>query len=179
MTAAATGGRDASPRKDGALRKAYRALLWFETFLVCALLFTLIILSVAQIGLRNFLSTGWTWADALNKYIVLWIAMIGASVATRERRHITIDVASRLLPKRARAGVFAVTDLFSAVVAGTIGYACARFVLSEREFGGTAFLQVPSWVAQIILPIGFGIIALRFLVHSVLNAAAVVRGDER
>ncbi len=55
-----------------------------------------------------------------------------------------------------------VTDLFSAAICGLISYHAARFVLMEKEEGMIAFGDIPAWWCEIIIPIAFGVMALRF-----------------
>jgi TRAP-type C4-dicarboxylate transport system permease small subunit len=58
----------------------------------------MISLAFAQIVLRNGFDGGIVWADSLLRIMVLWIALIGAVVASRDQRHINIDLISRFLP---------------------------------------------------------------------------------
>ncbi|MBK6758569.1 MAG: hypothetical protein IPG70_13625 [Moraxellaceae bacterium] len=52
-----------------------------EDSILVALLLAMIVLAVTQIALRNGFDTGITWADALLRVMVLWIALLGAMVA--------------------------------------------------------------------------------------------------
>ena len=66
-----------------------------EQILVAALLTVMILLAFSQIVLRNFFATGIDWADSLVRYLVVWVGFVGAAIATKEGKHITIDVLSR------------------------------------------------------------------------------------
>ena len=68
-----------------------------EQVLVTILLTMMILLAFSQIVLRNFFATGISWGDSLVRYLVLWVGFIGAAIATREGKHINIDVVSRWL----------------------------------------------------------------------------------
>ncbi len=126
-------------------------------------------LAAVQIGMRNLDLGGVSWGDPLLRVLVLWTGMLGALVATRERNHITVDVLSRFLSPEQRRWTHVATDLFAAAVCSTIAWHAARFVSFEWEAGGLAFGAVPAWAAAIILPAGFGVMALRF-------ASACIRG---
>jgi hypothetical protein len=43
------------------------------------------------------------------------------------------------------------------------------FVIEEYEYAGTAFSKVPSWVLQSIIPVGFSVMAVRYVVLFVLG----------
>ena len=104
-------------------------------------------------------------SDALKAMLlVLWIALLGAVAASRDAKHIGVDVVSRWLPPRTRAGVRVLTDLFTVTVCVLLSWHAMRFLQSERSSHEMAFGALPVWVAQIILPIAFALIALRYLI---------------
>lgn len=125
----------------------------------------MILLAVGQIFLRNLFDYGLIWADPALRILVLWITLLGAIAASRERRHIRIDLLSRFLSDRLRAIVQSVTDLFTAGVCGLISWHAGRFVFFEWQDGNQLFGILPAWLGEIIIPIGFGVLTLRFLSH--------------
>jgi len=72
------------------LRLVHRA----EDALLVAMLALMIGVAVTQIVLRNGFDGGLLWGDAFLRVLVLWIGLTGALVASRDRRHINIDVIS-------------------------------------------------------------------------------------
>lgn len=156
-------------RNEGTLHRLLRATASIEDGILVLLLAALIALAGTQILLRNLLETGLVWGDPLLRVTVMWLALLGAMAATRDDNHISIDIVSRYLPPPAKAASRLVTDLFTATVCGLLAYHGARFVLMDKEAGTLAFAFVPTWVCELIIPFGFGIIALRFCVLSVLQ----------
>jgi len=134
----------------------------------------MILLAVLQIALRHGFDAGISWGDPLLRVLVLWLGLLGALAATRERHHINIDVISRLLPARAKAAADAVTSLFAGTVSATVAYHATRFVASELRFGGVAFAGIPAWALEAVVPFAFGLIALRFLLYFASDLAAVL-----
>ena len=65
-----------------------------EDALLVLLLSAMIVLAATQIMLRNFFDSGFVWIDPLLRVLVLWLGLIGATVATRNNRHIRIDLLS-------------------------------------------------------------------------------------
>ena len=63
-----------------------------EKYLLVLLLSLMIVLAFLQIVLRNFFETGLSWGDVLVRYLVLWVAFIGAALATKEGRHINMEI---------------------------------------------------------------------------------------
>jgi TRAP-type C4-dicarboxylate transport system permease small subunit len=99
--------------------------------------------------------------------LVLWIGFIGATLATREGKHINIDVVSRSLPPLARPLVEAGIHLFSFVICGLLTYASLKFVMNEAEMKTMTFVNIPAWILELILPLTFGLMAFRFALRTV------------
>ncbi len=148
-----------------------------DSFLV-VLLSTMIGFAVAQIVLRNVFDSGITWADPLLRLLVLWVGLAGAMVATRQDHHITINVVTRTLPPRLQLAARIITDLFTCIVSGIIAYHAGRFVLMDREAGIIAFAQVPAWWCELIIPLAFSVIALRYIIFAVLHAKQLLSTQE-
>jgi TRAP-type C4-dicarboxylate transport system permease small subunit len=134
-----------------------------EDVALIAALVTMLALAVVQIFLRDFFDQGIFWAESFLRILVLWVAMLGAMVATRHRNHISIDVVSRYLPERPARAAALITSLVSAAICGVVSWYAVEFVRFEYEDQTIAFAHVPSWMCETILPFGFAVMSLRFL----------------
>jgi len=142
-----------------------RFLEKIENAFVIIILSIMILLSFLQIILRNIFSTSISWGDIFLRHLVLWIGFIGASLAIRENKHINIDVLTKLLTSRIKKIVQAVVNLFAAVICYFLMQASITFIHFEKEGASTLFSNVPVWMAQLIIVIGFGIMMFRFSVR--------------
>lgn len=140
-----------------------------EKGILALLLTTMVLLAALQILMRNIWGSGLPWADPSLRTIVLWLAMMGAMAATREHSHIRIDILSRFLPARAKQISSRITNLFTGVVCGLLAWHGARFVYFEWQDGMMLFDDIPAWYAEAIIPIGFGIMAIRFLLDAAMG----------
>jgi TRAP-type C4-dicarboxylate transport system permease small subunit len=138
-------------------------LLWIEETILIVLMSAMILLSSTQILLRNAWDSGIAWGDPVLRILVLWVGLLGAMLATRYNKHIRIDILSRYLPGNWKRYSDGLTDMFSAVVCAVLAWHSGRFVHFEWMDGTEVFTGFPSWIAELILPFGFGVIALRFL----------------
>jgi TRAP-type C4-dicarboxylate transport system permease small subunit len=145
-----------------------------EDALLIGLLGLMIVLASSQIVLRNALDFGFVWGDELLRILVLWVAMTGAVAASRTDRHIMIDVFSRFLPKRINSALKVMTDMFTSIVCGFAAWYSWTFVAMEMEFGSSILGGLPAWPFQMVLPVSFGLIAWRYLLHGMKDAAAVM-----
>lgn len=146
------------------LRSLNEGIARVEGWLLVFFVLVMIVLSFSQVVLRNFFSTGFTWVDIGLRNMVLWVGFIGASLATRQDRHITIDALTRFLSPRGKAVAGVLTSTFALGVSGVFIWASLRFVAVEYQAQGIAFLNVPFWVLQLIIPGGFFFIGVRFLI---------------
>ncbi|GAB4279595.1 MAG: hypothetical protein Kow0092_35380 [Deferrisomatales bacterium] len=167
------------PSPPGPLRRGLRALHRVEDGLLIGVLAVMALLAPAQIALRAGFSVAVPWGDPLLRVLVLWVGLLGALVATRQDRHISVDVLTRLLPPRAAEASRALTRLFASGVAALLAYHGARFVAMDWQAGAAAFAGVPAWVCELILPVGFAVIACRYALRAVLHLRAAVSGDPR
>lgn len=163
------GGRSRLQRIRGGIARLEDALLTL-------LLTGMILLAAAQILSRNLFSFGFFWGEPLLRVLVLWLALLGAMVATRDGNHIRIDVLARFLPPGANLLIRRITDLFGALVCALVAWHAGRFVHAEWRDGLEWIPGVPSWTVELIIPIGFGVMALRFLLQALLGPP---RGGQR
>lgn len=133
-----------------------------EDALLVLLLAVMILLSVTQIGLRNFFDEGIAWADPVLRHTVLWLGLLGAVVATRGNRHISIDVLSKVLKPRARTLAQIAIAVFAAGVSALVCYHGTRLVVMDYESGTQILAGFPAWAAELVIPWSFGVICLRF-----------------
>ncbi len=133
-----------------------------EQVLIVVFLSFMILVAFLQIVLRNFFETGLSWGDSSTRNLVLWVGFIGASLATREGKHINIDVVSRWLPSLGKRIVTLILHLFSLFICILLTYASLKFIKNEAQMGEATFLKIPNWVLETILPMTFGLMSFRF-----------------
>ena len=135
-----------------------------EDAVLLVILISMIVLAGAQIFLRNFFDYSLFWGDEMLRLMVLWLTVAGGLAASRMNKHISIAVLDRFLPDGMQAVIKVFIDLFTAAVCGLFSWHSARFVMGSYEFGDTLLMNTPAWMLQIILPVGFGLMAYRHLV---------------
>ncbi len=157
------------------MKSLNRSIHLLEDSLLIALLVTMIFLSSGQIMLRNFFDIGIIWIDPLLRVLVLWTALIGATVASRKNKHIRIDLISRFFGKRTHLFIQVFVGIFTSLVCTIIAWHGAKWVLLDYQDKLTGFSGLPSWVLEVIVPIAFGLIALRYLIHSICWLVMFIR----
>lgn len=156
-----------SPQPDtqieSPLIRALGLLRRIEDGILVLLLMTMIGVAASQVVLRNFFDAGLYWGDSLVRVTVLWVALVGAMVASRDDSHIRIDLLSRLIKPENQTWLVRSTRLFSCVVLGLFTWGSGQFVYYEYVDNAIAFGDVPAWMCEIIMPLGGGVMTLRYL----------------
>ena len=147
-----------------------------ENAALVVLLGSLVLLAVGQIILREIFETGFFRADELIKLIVLWLAMVGSIAATRDNRHIRIDALSHLLPGTAVTAIRLFVDVFAAIVCGIVAWQAWRYLQLEIEFEDTVLINVPAWIAHLVVPGAFALMSYRFAVSVIREIVHVATG---
>ena len=143
-----------------------KALLFLERYFERALL-TLSLLSMAtilflQVIMRYFLRAPFVWSEEISRYMLVWSAIIGVSLAVRERKHISVDFLPILFGERSHRW-FSLISLVS-VLAFSCIMVTASIPLIERlaAIGQTSpALGIPMWMVYSAVPVGFGLTILR------------------
>jgi TRAP-type C4-dicarboxylate transport system permease small subunit len=149
-----------------------------ENAVLVIILTGMILLAAGQIVMRNFLNIGFIWGDELLRMLVLWIAVAGAVAASRSDKHINIAILDRFLPAAVAGGVKVLIDLFTAAISGVVCWFSIQFVRTSHEFGDTLLGDVPAWILQLVLPVGFGLISYRYVLFAVKGTIQLARRGE-
>jgi TRAP-type C4-dicarboxylate transport system permease small subunit len=149
------------------LKRLDETLDRIETVIVVLFLSAMMGIAFLQIVLRNVFTTGLTWGELILRNLVLWIGFLGATLATREGKHINIDAISRSLPPFGRAVVETCVHLFSSLICGLFTYASLKFIRNEAEMGTMTLVSIPTWILEAVLPLTFGLMAFRFALRAI------------
>jgi tripartite ATP-independent transporter DctM subunit len=122
------------------------------------------ILPLAEIASRRFASASILGSGAIAANLTLWLALLGAAIAARDGKLLTLAT-SEFMPKGTLGQVANVIGATLGVVIATL-FALGGLALveSDRMAGDEiSSIGVPTWVADLALPIGFTLIALRLI----------------
>lgn len=130
---------------------------------------------VFQQALVRLVPNGFIWSQALALALTLWLGLLGASLAAHDRRHLALDVGSKLWPAalapKAVAVGHVVTALFCAAVVWFAGTSVldhlATWSESGHQAGTLAGTAIPKWFAAAAVPYGMAALGFRFLDEAV------------
>jgi TRAP-type C4-dicarboxylate transport system permease small subunit len=158
-----------------------RALARLEKWLIVLFLSLMLLFTFVQVLLRGLYThahiqwaNDWmaqmSWSEPFARLLVMWLAFLGASLLTGDGKHIKIDLFTTVMPRKWSSARDFVLSVACLGVCAVLFKVCLDYIALERAYGGAMFLQVPNWVGQIILPVGFGAMSFRFLLKAVTSA---------
>jgi len=124
----------------------------------------MMMLPLLEILLRKLVHAGISGETALVQHLVLIAGMIGGAVAARQQKLLAIGSVDIFLKNpRWRAAVKTFSSAVAAAVTTFLCVASIQFVLTERAAGTRLTYGIPVWMVELVLPLGFALIALRIL----------------
>ena len=80
--------------------KLDKSILFFQRYSAAYIyLITLGLIMLAAIT-RNLFQFSLAWPEELGKYLMIWVASMGAALATRKNEHVCVDLVFRLVPRK-------------------------------------------------------------------------------
>jgi len=125
---------------------------------------TIAVLIVAIDRWFEWVNFGWFWLTKLAMFLMIWSGFMGASIATRRREHITIDISSRVLtPKGVKIATF-FSQSISAGFCFYMAYLAYLYTAESFHYGDReGVFPVPLWIIQMVLPITLTMMGARFV----------------
>lgn len=141
--------------------------LALERLLGAALIVAVAINFVNAVG-RYVFGTSFISADEVQIYIMVYIAFLGAALATWRRAHLRMDVLVHRLPKAGQAAL-AVVELGVVIVLATfVLYVSSQYVMQMAGIDARSQnAGIPMWIPHSAIVLGFGLIAALSVVQFV------------
>ena len=118
-----------------------------------------------DIQLANTLLNSFDWSDPFARLMVLWVTFLGASLLTKDNRHIKIDLMGHFLPP----SLLSIRELIIAIACVLICFLMVRasvgYISMEMQYGTSSIMGISAWKWQIIIPFGFCVMLFRFAIN--------------
>ena len=147
----------------------WRWLRLCEDGLTVAALAAMMLLPVTEILLRAVFKTGVSGSSAIVQHLTLIVGMLGGALAAREGRLLALSPAQTLLKGRWKTTAHILGNSFGAAISAFLCVASARYVADMAPLGKILVYGVPVWTIQLVLPLGFGLVAVRLLWNAAEN----------
>ncbi len=121
----------------------------------------IMILPLAEIAARRILHQSIPGETAFVSTLTLWLGLLGAAIAARDGKLLTLATGEFLPKGRVANAAHVIAGAVGAMVSTILCLGGVALVRSDRAAGDMLGGGVPVWVADLALPIGFGLIAIR------------------
>lgn len=134
-----------------------------------ACLMVLAMLSISmEITQRSLLNRTTPWLLEVNEYILLFMTLLASAWVLRKEGHVRVDFALTQLSPTRQEFINAVTSILGAAICLAIFWysiqtAVNLFQLGYREW---TMLSPPKWIILSVIPLGFLLLAIQFMVRS-------------
>ena len=134
---------------------------------------------VLELILRSFFNTGITGSAEFVQHLTLWVGFLGAAMASRENRHLSLSSGITIVPEKYTPMTKAFSGIISTAVASALTWASYQFVVFELESDALVGSLFPVWIIELILPLSFALITLRFIWNAGPPSTACERSTTR
>jgi C4-dicarboxylate transporter, DctM subunit len=132
-----------------------------EEAIAAGALAVMVFLLLVEVVVRPWFGFGITGSPLFVRQLTLWVALLGGALAARHGRLLALATGTFIRNARTRRLADTTANTIAAAVAVILcvgGIALAR---GEREYGTLIAAGIPVWASLIVLPLGFGLIAVR------------------
>ena len=146
---------------------AWRVLLGLAMVLLALLVAT----TLLQVLSRYVLSKPLDWTEETARYLFVWVAMLGAGMAAKDRAHFFVDLLIERVPPRLAKYVTALTGAVASAFLVVISWAALDLAVSNGV-QDSPVLTIPMSVPYFAIPVGLGLMAL----FAVGDTVRIIRG---
>lgn len=132
----------------------------FENAALAIIFVVTVALPLAEIILRALFRVGIEGVSTIVQHTTLALGMMGAAIAARESRLLTLAFSGFLKGCAATVSRFS-SGVVGAAITVMLMFTALEFLVVEHATGNQLVYGLPVWIAEIPLPLGFALIALR------------------
>jgi tripartite ATP-independent transporter DctM subunit len=135
-------------------------LVLLEDGVAAAALAAMVVLPLVEIAVRRLFGVGVPGSGPFVQHLTLWVGFLGAAIAAREGKLLALATGAAV-PRQARRAAAVFSATVAACMTTILACGAVQLVIAERETGTIIAADVPAWVGQLVLPVGFALIAVR------------------
>ena len=112
--------------------------------------------------------------EEIATFSFVWATMIGAGTCVHQRSHMSMDFVVGFLPASKKVYSALFNDIVAFLVSGGVVYAASLLIPKIRKAGMiSASLELPLWIHNLAVPIGFGLVCFWSIVCIVEDIQAL------
>ena len=124
-------------------------------------LLVMVVLPLAEIVWRKAFGRGIPASGPIVQHLTLWVGFLGAAIAARDGKLLALATGTFIPQGIWRRSADVLAAAFGACAATLLAWGGWQMASIERDAGTTIGAGIPTWIAQVVLPVTFIVIALR------------------
>jgi C4-dicarboxylate transporter DctM subunit len=137
-----------------------------ENALAMAAMGGVMLLPLAEIVVRRAFGVGIPGAGPFAQSLTLWVGLLGAAIAARDGKLLSLATGEFLPKGRISTSAHLIAGIVGACVSTLFAMGGVAFVQGRMAAGTEIAVGVKVWVAGLVFPFAFGLIALRLAYHA-------------
>ena len=126
-------------------------------------LMAMAVLPLLEIVLRRAFGVGIPGSGPIVQHLMLWVGFLGAAIAARDGKLLALATGTFIPEGPGAAWPTSFAAAVGAAVSALLAWGARRAGATEREVGTIIGAGIPAWVAQLVLPVAFALIAARLV----------------
>ena len=147
----------------------------------CAMLFALMLIVVADVSLRYLLNKPLSWSfEIISSYLMPGLFFMATAHTLKANAHVAVDILHNYVGRRTRYVFEALSCTLAAPIFAAAAWVSAQNTWKEWIDGAVSSsgMELPTWTISLMLPLGFGLLALRLALHAAGYIGTLVTGRE-
>lgn len=176
------GQNNAADEAKEAAPASFAVSRWVQTLsrlsgvLSTLLILLILVLVLYAICQRYILDTPLVWGDEVLGYLLVAAVMFGAAEALRRNDHISIDIASKRLPKKFSPYLTLWSYLAVVLFSVVLGWSTWKSITFAYDFGSysAGHIEIATWIPEVPMFLGailIGLVAISRLLETLAGAA--------
>ena len=120
---------------------------------VVILFATMTITVIIQVFFRFVLQSPLRWTEELARYTMIWLVLLAAAIASRNRSHLQVDILTAGLPKKAKLVLNILVDVLTILFLGIMTWFGIQVVMTTLTQVSPA-MQIPMAAIYAAFPTG-------------------------
>lgn len=147
----------------------------------CLMLFSLMMVVVADVSLRYVFNKPLAWSyEIISSYLMPGLFFMAASHTLKSNAHVCVDILHNYVGRRTRYVFEAISSVLAAPVFGLATVVSAQNTWQDLQLGAASSsgMELPTWTISLMLPLGFGMLTLRLVLHAIGYVGTLVAGRD-
>lgn len=152
----------------------------FELAVCSILMVAMTLLIFIQVIMRYVFGSSLVWSEEMARYLFIWLIYLGISYGARVMKHIKIEAALGLFPKKLRPFVIILGDVLFFVFSVIIVYLAYGVVMQQIKLNQKSpAMHIPMWFMYSAPMIGFALTAIRQIQVIIFKLKDVMKGGAK